>query len=56
MAKSKYRFGDDYLLAYARKIFKISYKSGGKALKMIVLPRKHRDAQQWAYPDTSRPE
>lgn len=49
MTKRKYRFGDDYLLQYGRKIFKITRKRGGLALKMVVIPRKHRDAQQWAY-------
>lgn len=49
MGKRLFRFGPEYELAYARKIFKIVWVNGGKNLKMTIRPRKHRDAQQWAY-------
>lgn len=49
MAKRLYRFGDDYLLAYGRKIMRITWINSGKNVELRVIPRKHRDAQQWAY-------
>lgn len=53
MKKSKFRFGLEYLDRYAAKIF--TYKiltdktTGNRYASMRILPRKHRDAQQWAY-------
>lgn len=47
--KRRYRFGDDYLLAYGRKIMKLTWINSGKNIKLVVIPNKHRDAQQWAY-------
>lgn len=49
MAKRLYRFGDDYLLSYGRKIFKMTWINSGKNITLRVKPRKHRDAQQWAF-------
>lgn len=49
MTKRLFRFGADYELAYARKIFIIKWINDGKNLEMTVRSRKHRDAQQWAY-------
>lgn len=48
MSKKTFRFGDEYLLAYGRAIFKIK-RHRTKAPTMRINARKHRDAQQWAY-------
>lgn len=48
MAKKKFRFGDEYLDAYGRAVFRVRrYRS--KAPTLRLNSRKHRDAQQYAY-------
>lgn len=51
MTKRKYRFADEYLDRYAAKIFtyKIFKVDGQRYANMRINPRKHRDAQQWAF-------
>lgn len=53
MKKRKFRFGLEYLDQYAAKVF--TYKihtdkeTGKRYATMRITPKKHRDAQQWAY-------
>jgi hypothetical protein len=48
MVKRRFNFGDDYLAVYAKAVFKIK-RHGKHKVDLILQPRRHRDAQQWAY-------
>lgn len=51
MTKRKYRFGLEYLDQYVSKVFTYKIRKDGdkRYAIMRITPRKHRDAQQWAY-------
>jgi len=53
MVKRKYRFAEDYLDSYGKKIFTIR-RYRNKPTTMRINARKHRDAQQWAYRDGAK--
>jgi hypothetical protein len=47
MSKKTFKFGEDYILAYGRVIWKIK-RYRNKPLELRINARKRRDAQPWA--------